>query len=301
MAKASIIIPVYNRTDVLARALNSIQAQSWRDYDVIVVDDASTEDITKSFPANMPITYIRHERNKGASAARNTGIKTAQSPFVALLDSDDTWHPLKLEKQMQFMEGRHSENIKASFTSFNMIRPNARNVVRYLKPRKNWKEIIIDVCSVSPGSTLVAERTLFEDGNIGLYDENLPRLEDWDWLLRYATKHDFGIIQEPLCDVYVSGTPQTEAVAQSVERIWAKNRRLLLANFSRGTAQKFRASLDFELAGAAFRRREIFKALGLVVSGAFRSPQRFWSFIKRIYHKFRDGDYGTSLSLWRRK
>lgn len=301
MPRVSIVIPVHNRTDLLARALMSIKAQTWHDYDVLVVDDASTEDITKAFPSGLAITHLRHDKNKGASAARNTGIKKINSPYIAFLDSDDTWQPQKLEKQMVYMDAQAGSDVKASFTSFNMIRPNARNVTRYLKPRKNWKEIIIDVCNVSPGSTLLAARELFDENEIGLYDETLPRLEDWDWLLRYATKYEFGIIQEPLCDVYVSGTPRTDTVAESVEKIWAKNKRLLVSNFSRGTAQKFRASLDFELAGAAFRRKEILKAIGLVIAGALRSPRRFWSFIKRIYHKFRDGDYGTTASLWRRK
>jgi len=107
----SVIISTYNRAHLIGRAIQSVLNQTYQDFEVIVVDDGSTdntEEIVKSF--NDPrIRYIRHEKNKGAAAARNTGIKAARGKYIAFQDSDDEWLPEKLEKQMKVFENAPPE------------------------------------------------------------------------------------------------------------------------------------------------------------------------------------------------
>lgn len=106
-ATVSVILPTYNRSRSLAMAARSVLDQSYRDLELIVVDDASTEDITAVVAAlgDSRVRYLRHERNRGASGARNTGLGAAAGRFIAFQDSDDLWLPGKLERQVALIEG----------------------------------------------------------------------------------------------------------------------------------------------------------------------------------------------------
>ena len=98
----SVIIPTYNRAHLIGRAIRSVLDQTYQDWELIVVDDASTDDIpgiVKGFTDGR-VKYIRHDENKGAAAARNTGIQAARGAYIAFLDSDDEWLPEKLERQV---------------------------------------------------------------------------------------------------------------------------------------------------------------------------------------------------------
>ena len=100
----SVIIPTYNRAHLVDRAIQSVLNQTYKDFELIIVDDGSTdntEDIIKEFQKkDERIKYIRHEENRGGSAARNTGIKAAKGEYIAFLDSDDEWLPIKLGRQI---------------------------------------------------------------------------------------------------------------------------------------------------------------------------------------------------------
>jgi glycosyltransferase involved in cell wall biosynthesis len=98
----SVIIPVYNRTDLLPRAVNSVLNQTYDNLEIIVVDDGSTEDIEGVLDKfdDVRIHYIRHEANRGVAAARNTGMRFAHGEYVAFLDSDDEWFERKIERQL---------------------------------------------------------------------------------------------------------------------------------------------------------------------------------------------------------
>ena len=98
----SIILPAYNRANHLPDAINSILMQSFRDFELIIVDDASTQDIESIVRSigDPRIRYIRRAVNGGASAARNTGLAEARGEFIAFHDSDDLWLPGKFERQL---------------------------------------------------------------------------------------------------------------------------------------------------------------------------------------------------------
>ena len=104
----SIIIPTYNRAHLIDRSIQSVLNQTYQDFELIVVDDGSTdntEDIIRQFQEkDKRIKYIKHDKNKGGSAARNTGIKNSRGEYIAFQDSDDEWFPEKLEKQIEIIE-----------------------------------------------------------------------------------------------------------------------------------------------------------------------------------------------------
>ena len=102
----TVIIPTYNRANQISRAIHSVQAQSYKHWELLIVDDASNDDTAKiiSNIADSRIQYIRHETNQGAAAARNTALAQAKGEYIAFLDSDDEWIPAKLEKQVIYFE-----------------------------------------------------------------------------------------------------------------------------------------------------------------------------------------------------
>jgi glycosyltransferase involved in cell wall biosynthesis len=137
---------------------------------------------------------IRHERNAGAAAARKAGIRAAKCDYLAFLDSEDVWLPNKLVREIAFMRScGHS----ISCTACKLARPGRSPIVW---PR--YKDDILTAadavwkCYLSPGTTMVCEPRIFAE--IGLFDTDLQRHEDWAWLLRLTARRDLGYLSEPL-------------------------------------------------------------------------------------------------------
>ena len=199
----SIVLPTYNRARLLRRAVQSILNQTYQNFEVIVVDDCSsdnTENVVKSF-CDERIRYIRHERNRGAASARNTGIKTAKGEYVAFQDSDDEWLPGKLEKQMKAF-GSGSSNLGVVYTGFWLIDQNRKTLCPPSFVKQTDGEIhdaLLEINFVST-PTAVVRKECFEKA--GMFDENLPRLQEWELWLRISKHYCFKHINEPLVNAY---------------------------------------------------------------------------------------------------
>jgi len=197
--KYSIIIPTYKRVDQLEEAIESVFAQTYQDFEIIVIDDGSPEPIVLK-SADSRIRLLRHETNRGAAAARNTGIRAAVGELIAFLDSDDLWFPTKLEKQAEFMQRM---NFYASITGYEYDTEEGFEVRILHKPGKSWLHELAKECRLAPGVTLVVQSTCFS--SVGYYDESMPRHEDYDWLLRYIQFFDLGVLEDVLARVRRSG------------------------------------------------------------------------------------------------
>jgi len=196
----SVIIPAYNRAHCIGRALDSVRAQTFTDFELIVVDDGST-DGTPDLCADRGDTrlrVLRHGANRGAAAARNTGIAAALGVYCALLDSDDAWTPDKLERQLEFLRGRGGA-CRACCTGYRLL--DAHGARDYL-PAPPRRDRLFLGCDLSPGSTLLAERAVLAE--VGPFDEDLPRYEDWDWLLRYTRDHELAVLGLSLALIHFS-------------------------------------------------------------------------------------------------
>jgi len=196
MTDISVVIPTYNRAFRVTRAVTSVLYQTFTDYELIVVDDGSSDGTWNRLNPLAPhIRYLRHHSNLGVSAARNTGIKAARSPFIAFLDSDDYWLPEKLSVQMDFF--RHHREVVACQTEEVWIRKGIRVNPRrkHLKPSGDIFESSLKLCLVSPSSVML-RRSLFSE--VGLFDEDLPACEDYDLWLRISCRHPVHLIREHL-------------------------------------------------------------------------------------------------------
>lgn len=227
--RVSIILPVYNRAHVISRALTSILNQSFKDIEVLLVNDASTDNLNTALMAysDPRLRILEHTYNKGAAAARNTGIKAARGELIAFLDSDDEWSQTKLEEQISHFEQSKQENrnVAGSFTSFYLKKPNDTEEIRRFKTIKKWKHYFLEGCLISPGSTLLVEKGVYKD--IGLYDQSLERFEDWDWLLRFSKKYQLVAYDSPLSKVYLEKKCLYQSVPSALKKMTRKHRKEL--------------------------------------------------------------------------
>src|SRR5260221_12255789 len=182
MKDVSVIIPTYNRRAELPRALSYFNDEFYVKNEVLIIDDYSTDDTEKFIKDNYPsVRYIRQPENKGAASARNTGIEEARGRYIAFLDSDDEWLRDKIFMQAGLLEGSAAD-VGACFTSYYLARGNAKEketLIRF-QNRNDWFEYFLNGCLISPGTTLMVKREVFND--VGLYDKSLRRLEVWDLL-----------------------------------------------------------------------------------------------------------------------
>lgn len=189
------IIPTFNRAAFLREAIDSVLAQTEKDFELIVVDDGSTDatrDVVESYGERVRYFF---QPNAGASAARNCGIKNARGQFIAFLDSDDLWQPKKLSRQIAWMKA-HPE-IMLCYTDEIWIRRGVRvNQKKIHAKTGGWiYPLCLPRCIISPSSVLM-RRELFEA--VGVFDEQLPICEDYDLWLRVASRFEVGFLVAPL-------------------------------------------------------------------------------------------------------
>lgn len=192
----TVIIPVYNRTWQALRAIDSVYSQSFQDFELIVVDDGSTEDIAEVEARVLSGggTLLRQPRS-GVSAARNYAALHASHRWLCFLDSDDEWLPEKLETQLAFHQS--NPEILASQTEEVWIR-NGRFVNPKHKHQKPDGEAFfasIKLCCISPSAVMISKELFHSlDG----FDENMAVCEDYDLWLRLSAQHSVPLLREPL-------------------------------------------------------------------------------------------------------
>lgn len=185
----SVIVPTYNRALLLERAIQSVRCQTYERLEIIVVDDASKDDtaaLVRSID-DARVRYIRHDRNRGGAAARNTGIRAARGEFIAFLDDDDQWEPEKTAAQLKLLKNYNVVLCRGDRTV-----PIDRSVVETVLQLHDLRrgEITAGGTGVLMAKAHVLRTTMF--------DENLPRYQDWDIFIRLALKHRIVYLNRPL-------------------------------------------------------------------------------------------------------
>jgi hypothetical protein len=191
-----VVIPTYNRSGRAADAILSVLAQTYSNYELIVVDDGSSEDTSQIQELLLgPNHYFFATDHHGVSAARNFGARNAAGRWLSFLDSDDTWYPEKLSKQLSYLDARPEMLICQ--TQEEWIR-NGRRVnpkLRHLQPDGQAFEKSLELCCISPSSVMI-DRELFE--KVGGFDERLAVCEDYDLWLRITAQYEVGLVPEQL-------------------------------------------------------------------------------------------------------
>jgi glycosyltransferase involved in cell wall biosynthesis len=191
----SVILPTYNRGWILTEAIDSVLAQDYKEYELIVVDDGSTDNTREILDTYGQNIIVLRQTNKGVSAARNRGIAEAGGQLIAFLDSDDLWLPRKLSRQVDFFNLNPDAVINQTEEIWirNGVRVNPKD--RHRKPSGIIFERSLGLCLVSPSAVMI-QKTLFDA--IGVFDENLPACEDYDLWLRISCRYPVDLIDTPL-------------------------------------------------------------------------------------------------------
>ena len=193
MLKVSVIIPTYNNGKYICEAIDSIFAQTYSDYEIIVIDDGSTDntkEIIERFSGRLRYIY---KKNGGISSARNAGIHASKGKYLAFLDADDVWLPEILEKQIKVLE--KNTKVGLVYTAKYMMDETGRLTgdVRPHYPARNTNELFKGriICM----SVLAKKDTIIK---AGMFDEEMPNLEDLDLWLRVAKSSEIKFIDQPL-------------------------------------------------------------------------------------------------------
>lgn len=199
----TVIIPTYNRASTIERAIRSVLNQTYENLELIIVDDASTDNTIEVIAGieDSRMRFIKHDINKGGGAARNTGIKVAKGDFIAFQDSDDEWMLKKLETQVNLLLS-HEVDFGVVYSKFIWVCGDKEEIVPRPKDGPLEGDILRSLLKRNfvTTQTAVVRRICFE--SIGYFDERLQRLQDWELWLRVAQKYKFVYANELLVKVY---------------------------------------------------------------------------------------------------
>ncbi|NLP03507.1 MAG: glycosyltransferase family 2 protein [Fibrobacter sp.] len=223
----SVIIPVHNRKDLLPRAINSVLNQTFKDFELIVVDDGSTDGVEKlDLLSSGKIKFLRLPINSGVAIARNCGVDISEGEWVAFLDSDDVWMPRKLEKQVKWIEMNPGIRILQSKEIW--IR-NGKRVNPPATHEKSGGDLFresLERCMITPSSVMM-ERALFEE--VGRFDGSLPACEDYDLWLRITCRYPVGLVNEYLLYRYGGHPDQLSSSIMALDRFRVRSLLRLLS------------------------------------------------------------------------
>lgn len=229
----SVVIPSYNREDVVSRAIDSVLNQTLQDFEILVIDDGS-KDNTKHIVEAIQDSRVRYvwQENQGATVARNTGIKNAQGLYVSFLDSDDTWEPTMLEEQ--FRAYTADGNVGCVYTNVCIITPDGKKHP-FSKPLgacdNSYKEIL-EQGYMAPTSVLSAKREVLV--SVGMFDVELPASQDDDICFKLSKNCRVSFISKVLGNMYVGQqnriSVNSDKVAMGWWMLWQKYEKDIVEN-----------------------------------------------------------------------
>lgn len=239
MSFVSVVIPVFNRSHIIFRALNSVVSQTYINYEVIIVDDCSDdskklkEEVDK-YNGKMRILYIRHETNLHGGAARNTGIEHANGEYIAFLDSDDVWFPQKLERSLDKLKTTQADFCYSKLEKVG--RQQGVYPTRKLKNNEAYSDYLLVSEESMQTSTLVIKKDILRSVK---FDPSLKRFQDYDLIVsleKYGATSCF--IDEILVRMYdddqenrISNSVDPELAINWIEKVKLKVSHRAYANF----------------------------------------------------------------------
>ena len=214
--KISIIVPTYNRTSVISRAINSIKKQTFNKWECIIVDDHSTDNtsevISHMIENDKRFSFIENTRSKGAPGARNTGVLAAHGKYIVLFDSDNVMHPDFLEKVYTKLQD-DNVNICGAFSSIISESTGLQIGTFTWEGYGHIHQAILRGKSYFDNSSTLIERAKLIE--IGLLDEKCPSFQEWDTHIRLSKKASYSTVKEELIDYYRGGD---DTISKSKER-----------------------------------------------------------------------------------
>jgi glycosyltransferase involved in cell wall biosynthesis len=214
MSLISVVIPTYNRSEYIQRAVQSVLLQTYSDLEVIIIDDGSDDDtvpvVNELVRTDPRVRLIEHSLRKGAQAARNTGIRAAQGEWIAFLDSDDQWLPHSLEIRLKVAR---EEGSKVVHSECYVIREDGNVKPLGVRPMAGriYRHVLAHPGPVFP-ALLVAKEALEK---IGYLDEQIVSWQEWDAAIRLAKHYPFSFVAEP---TFIYDCRGTDTISKNILR-----------------------------------------------------------------------------------
>jgi len=297
MPKISIIIPTYNRANLLAKSINSVLSQTYKDFELIVVDDGSTDntsEIVENFKKNdVRIVYIHIDNSGGPAHPKNIGIKKAQGEYIAFLDDDDEWMSTKLEKQISLFENNKDDLAIVSCDSV-VIDDRGEIAVKTSKITNYGLRDLLIKNSIFTGTVLMKASAI---QNMDLFDEQLKFLEDWDmWIRILADNKKIEFYPEILFKYNIGNANTTKNVSdtkkiEALEYVYKKNI-FLYEKYKISHVIMFRIAIKYYLAKKYEESRRYFK------QSIFKNKTYLLAYIGYFFSLFGNfGNYMFNLSI----
>lgn len=241
----SVILPTYNRSAILGKSIKSVLDQTFQDFELIIVDDGSndnTADVVKKFE-DKRIKYIKKQTNKGAASAMNTGIRTSKGYFVSIQNSDDIWLPEKLETEIKAFQ-KAGPRVGVVYVGAYRIFNGKKFYVPSPRVKKKEGKIHNQILKGNfvNGLSLIKKDCLEK---VGLYDDSLPGLEDWELYIRLSKYYDFKFVDRPL--IMAKFSPDSLSIVPSISIDSTKM--ILKKHFKEFNRNKKALSMNYGLLG----------------------------------------------------
>lgn len=291
------IITTHNRKNLLVKAIDSVLKQTYKNIELIIVDDASTDNsqsYIKEMFANVPILYIYIENSKGGNHARNQGILKATGKYISFLDDDDEWLPIKIDKQVKYLTTHKDFDVVSCNRIIEQDFSERKPINKNTFPQEgDLKEAIwYNNCLVS--STLMLKRNYLI--NIGMFDEKLMYWQDYELMMRAAQNTKIGIILEPLV-LYrafkrdkVRLTNNIEGWEKAIEYINQKHA-ITIANLSNSARIRYNVEIAIDGLYRAENNHDLKRRIKYLYI-LFKAKPSFKSFIKYTFNI-------TNLRFWK--
>lgn len=271
--KVSVVIPTYNRPEMLARAIRSVNNQSYSDIELIVVDGPSeipASEVLHSHDLSVDYECVSHETLQGLPGARNTGIEVARGEYVAFLDDDDEWKKEKIRKQVNRVQ---SGDFGAVYSGVEQISEDG--TTNAVKKSSKEGDVLPNLFSrnfIGTPSCLMVKSGVAS--SIDGFDENMRTWEDWDFYIRIAEKWSFASVPEPLVKRHHHGDQMATDVEEKEEiapYLFEKHKHLT-HNYENWDEKKFKAGIEFYLAESAFVNDMFSKARNHLLNAIQNNP-----------------------------
>lgn len=273
----SVIIPSYNREKTIERAVMSVLNQTYKDLELIVVDDCSkdnTVEVLKSIKDDR-FKIIELEKNSGACVARNVGVENAQGDYIAFQDSDDEWLLDKLEKQMAIFE---KEKVDLVFCAFNRFGLGKNLTCPKLSEGIVERKTLLEDSRIST-QTLIGKKECFENVK---FDPEMPRLQDYDITIRLSKKYSIYFVNEPLVNMYV----QNDSISKNKNKM-IRAETIIFSKY-KDDIEKYKDFKYHNMLGLASAKRKSGYKSSYEYKTLYKMKPSVSSLLKYIYTKITD-------------
>lgn len=289
----SVIIPTYKRDEILSRAINSVLNQTYSNIEIIVVDDNdpntdfrhNTELLMKRYENNHQVKYIKHDKNKNGSAARNTGIKWSNGVYIAFLDDDDEFLPDKIEKQVATLE-RLDATWGACYTSYYKMNKHGYMQNGFEKRQGNLLvEALMRNLYIQAGSNLLVRKEVVND--INGFDESFIRNQDLEFLVRLFEKYKIAYVDSYSVIIHyeVRQFNRSYAELQNIDAYYLEKFAKKIENLKQQDQRRIYTMIALDSVRSAVKKKEISKCIDTIRKNkiSFITLVRYFFY---LFHRF---------------